>query len=55
MHKHPTPRPPVTTQEGVSTSLDALRAGDGGDPIPLSSLPATSLFTNHLLPPPLSG
>lgn len=35
--------------EGVSASLDALRGGRAGDPIPRDSISATDLFTNDFL------
>ena len=58
LHVHPTPFALTPTthphthalQEGVSASLDALRAGDAGEPIPRDAVPAASLFTNGLLP-----
>ncbi len=37
-------------QEGVSTTLDALRAGDAGEPIARSAVSSANLFTNDFLP-----
>jgi len=37
-------------QDGVTTTLDGLRRGDAGEPIPRDSVPAASLFTNDFLP-----
>ncbi|KAI7841695.1 hypothetical protein COHA_004562 [Chlorella ohadii] len=39
-----------TEQDGVTTTLDGLRRGDAGEPIPRDSVPAASLFTNDFLP-----
>ncbi len=36
---------------GVSTTLDALRGGDAGDPVPRGSIKASELFTNEYLVP----
>lgn len=38
-----------TPQEGVSTSLDGLRAGDGGDVVPRDSVSSADLFTSRFL------
>lgn len=38
-----------TNTEGT-TSLDDLRAGDGGAAIPRKQVPASALFTNEFLP-----
>lgn len=35
---------------GLTTSLDGLRGGDAGEPIPRASVDAASLFTNDYLP-----
>ena len=37
-------------QEGQSVSLDDIRGGQAGDPIPRSAIDAASLFTNAFLP-----
>ena len=37
-------------QDGVSTTLDGLRAGDAGERIPRDSVASSSLFTNDFLP-----
>lgn len=37
-------------QDGLTTTLDGLRRGDAGEPIPRESVPAASLFTNEFLP-----
>ena len=37
-------------QEGQSVSLDDIRGGRAGDPIPRSAIDAASLFTNAFLP-----
>jgi hypothetical protein len=37
-------------QDGVSTTLDGLRAGDAGERISPDSVPSSSLFTNDFLP-----
>jgi hypothetical protein len=34
----------------VATSLDGLRAGDVGEPIPRGSVRSADMFTNELLP-----
>lgn len=41
---------PPLLQEGVTTTLDGLRSGDAGEPIPRSSVQSAALFTNDLLP-----
>jgi hypothetical protein len=40
----------LCVQEGVSASLDGLRAGDAGERIPREAVSSSSLFTNDLLP-----
>lgn len=42
--------PSCSRQDGVTTTLDGLRRGDAGEPIPRDSVPAASLFTNDFLP-----
>ncbi|KAL4444363.1 hypothetical protein ABPG75_012100 [Micractinium tetrahymenae] len=37
-------------KEGVTTTLDGLRSGDAGEPIPRSSVQSATLFTNDCLP-----
>lgn len=37
-------------KEGLSASLDGLRAGDAGERIPREAVSSSSLFTNDLLP-----
>ncbi|PSC72392.1 putative WD repeat-containing [Micractinium conductrix] len=37
-------------KDGVSTTLDGLRAGDVGKPIPRAAVDAAALFTNDFLP-----
>ncbi len=48
-YPHP-PRCSANQQDGVTTTLDGLRRGDAGEPIPRDSVPAASLFTNDFLP-----
>lgn len=52
--QQPTPSPcrllPFPVQDGVTTTLDGLRSGDAGEPIPRSSVQSAALFTNDLLP-----
>jgi hypothetical protein len=42
--------PSRSPMEGVSASLDDLRAGRAGQPVPRSSISSSKLFTNDFLP-----